>query len=192
MNQTKEQEQGIFSLWQEARKENALATGAAEEQTEENSNSLPDGDYTGRVFIQPETVADERSPNYGRTKFVIELMPTAEEYEDKTVYLNRVLSPYYLATPPPQSSPDFEKWRGALKSYMRQTDQILERCGVDISETDMTGFVQRIAQNNVSRPIVSFSIKNGVPTVHKVISREKSEALDAELEPLPDGNDIPI
>ncbi len=156
-------------------------------------NNLPDGDYTGRVYILADTVGDEKSLDYGRKKFVIELMPIEDKLKDATVSLNRVLLPHYLASEPPKSITDaLDKQRAASKIYLEQTNQLLEKCGVDISETDGTRFVQRIAQNNISRPIVSFTMKDGVPTIHKVISREKPEALNAELQSLPDGNDAPI
>jgi hypothetical protein len=63
---------------------------------------------------------------------------------------------------------------------------------VDISETDAPSFVQQMTQNNLSCPIASFTIKDGVPTIDRVVSREKPEALNAELQPLPDGNDPPF
>jgi hypothetical protein len=155
--------------------------------------NLPNGDYTGRVFIQPDTVGDEKSLDYGRTKFVIELMPTDEKFKDEIVSLNRVLLPHYLANKPmPTDKEAFSKWQAASKIYLEQTNKLLEKCGVDTSEIDGTRFVQQIAQNNISKPIVSFTMKDGVPTIHSVISRQAPEALNAELESLPDGNDAPI
>lgn len=155
--------------------------------------NLPNGDYTGRVYILADTVGDDKNINYGRKQFVIELMPTGDEFKDETVSLNRLLLPHYLANDPPKSIIDgLDKQRAATKIYLEQTKQLLEKCGVDTSETDGTRFVQQIARNNRSRPIVSFTMKDGVPTIHSVISREKPEALNAELEPFPDGDDIPI
>ncbi len=155
--------------------------------------NLQDGDYTGRVFIQPDTVGDDKSRDYGRKQFVIELMPTEDKFKDEIVFLNRVLLPYYLANKPaPTDKEALNKWQAASQIYLEQTNKLLEKCGVDISETDATRFVQQIAQNNLSRPIVSFTMKDGAATIHKVISREKPEVLNAELQPLPDGNDAPF
>lgn len=94
--------------------------------------------------------------------------------------------------PAPSDEKALGKWHGASKTYLEQTNKLLEKCGVDTSEIDGTRFVQKIAQNNLSRPIVSFTIKDGVPTIHNVISRETPEALNAELESLPDVNDAPF
>ena len=152
--------------------------------------NLPNRDYTRRVYILAATVGDEKSRDYGRKQFVIELMPTGDELKDKTIYLNRVLLPHYLANKPaPTDKEALNKWQAASQIYLEQTNKLLEKCGVDVSEKDATRFVQQIAQNNLSRPIVSFTMKDGVPTVHRVISREAPEALNAEFESLPDGND---
>ncbi len=160
---------------------------------EAKPNSLPDGDYTGRVYIKPNTVAGEKSLDYGRGQFVIELMPTEGKFKDEIVFLNRVLLPHYLANKPaPTDKEAFNKWQAASQIYLEQTNKLLQRCGVDTSEMEGTRLVQRIAQNNVSRAIVSFTMKNGVPTIHSVISRENPAALNAEFESLPDGNDAPI
>jgi hypothetical protein len=35
-------------------------------------------------------------------------------------------------------------------------------------------------------------MKDGAPTIHNVISREAPQALNAELQSLPDGNDVPF
>lgn len=155
--------------------------------------NLPNGDYAGRVYILADTVGDEKSLDYGRKKFVIELMPTEDKFKDETVSLNRVLLPHYLANKPMHTNKEaFSKWQAASKIYREQTNKLLERYGVNTSEIDGTRFVQQIAQNNISRPIVSFTMKDGTPTIHNVISREKPEALNAEPESLPDGNDAPI
>lgn len=155
--------------------------------------NLPNGDYTGRVYVRPDTVGDEKSLDYGRTKFVIELMPTEDKFKDEIVSLNRVLLPYYLANKPaPTDKEALNKWQAASQVYLEQTNKLLEKCGVDTSEIDGTRFVQRIAQNNRSRSIVSFTMKDGVPTIHNIIGREAPEALNADLESLPDENDAPF
>jgi hypothetical protein len=156
--------------------------------------NLPNGDYTGRVYIQPDTVGDDKSLDYGRKQLVIELMPTGDEFKDESVSLSRVLLPYYLANKPaPTDEEAFNKWQAASTIYLEQTNKLLEKCGVEISSrTEGTLLMQQIARNNISRPIVSFTMKDGVPTIHEVVSREKPEALNAEPESLPDGNDAPI
>ena len=120
-------------------------------------------------------------------------MPTAEKYKDESIILNRVMLPHWLANEPaPNDQEALDEWRGEIKIYLRQTNELLERCGVDTSEIDGTQFVQQIAQNNISRPIVSFTMKEGVPTIHNIISRENPEVSRADLESLPDGNDAPF
>jgi hypothetical protein len=160
---------------------------------ETKPNNLPDGDYTGRVYISAGTIGDEESLDYGRKQFVIELMLNDEKFKDEMVFLNRVLLPHYLANKPaPTDKEALNKWQAASKIYLEQTNKLLEKCGVDVSEIEGTRFVQQIAQNNISKPIVSFTMKDGLPTIHSVISREKPEALNAEPESLPDGNDAPF
>ena len=155
--------------------------------------NLPNGDYTRRVYILAATVGDEKSRDYGRKQFVIELMPTEDKFTDEIISLNRIMLPHYLANKPaPRDEEALNKWQGASKIYLEQTNKLIEKCGVNTSEIDGTRFVQQIAQNNLSRPIVSFTMKDGVPTVHRVISREAPEALNAEFESLPDGNDAPF
>ncbi len=155
--------------------------------------TLPNGDYTGRVYISPDTVGDDKSLDYGRKQFVIELMPTEDKFKDEIAFLNRVLLPYYLANKPaPTDIEALNKWQAASKIYLEQTNKLLEKCGVDTSEIDGTRFVQQIAQNNLSRPIISFTMKDGLPTIHNVINREAPEALNVEPESLPDGNDAPF
>jgi hypothetical protein len=91
-----------------------------------------------------------------RSEYVIELMPTGDKFRDETVSLNRVLLPHYFAGDPPKSIVDgLNKQRAASAIYLEYTNKLLEKCGVDVSETDETRFVQQIAKNNVSRPIVS-------------------------------------
>ncbi len=157
-------------------------------------NNFPDGDYTGRVYVKPNKVADEKSLDYERSQLAIELTPTGDDFTDEIVLLNRVLMPNYLVAEPPKGVVDgLAKQLAASQIYLEQTNKLLEKCGVEISSrTEGTLLMQQIARNNSSRPIVSFTMKDGVPTIHKVVSREKPEALNAELEALPDGNDAPI
>lgn len=65
--------------------------------------------------------------------------------------MNRVLLPNYLANKPATITEEaLNKWRGAAKTYLEQTNKLLEKCGVDISEMEETRFVQQIAQNKIS------------------------------------------
>ncbi len=156
--------------------------------------NLQDGNYTGRVYVLVAAVADEKSRDYGRRQLVIELTPTGDEFTDEVVLLNRVLMPNYLVAEPPKGVVDgLAKQLAASQIYLEQTNKFLEKCGVEISSrTKGTLLMQQISRNNNSRPIVSFTITDGVPTIHKVVSREKPEALNAALQPLPDGNDAPF
>lgn len=156
--------------------------------------NLQDGDYTGRVYVLAAVVADEKSRDYGRRQLVIELTPTGDEFTDEVVLLNRVLMPNYLVAEPPKGVVDgLARQLAASQIYLEQTNKLLEKCGVETSSrTKGTLLMQQISRKNNSRPIVSFTMKKGVPTIHKVVSREKPEALNAALQPLPDGNDAPF
>lgn len=145
--------------------------------------NLQDGDYTGRVYVLAAAVADEKSRDCGRSQLAIELTPTGDDFTDEIVLLNRVLMPHYLVAEPPKDIVDgLAKQLAASQIYLEQTNKLLEKCGVEFSSrTEGTLLMQQIARNNSRRPIVSFTMKDGVPTIHKIVSREKPEALNAAL-----------
>lgn len=183
----------IFETWQETRNEENVLMELTIVNDSEDSKILPDGSYLGRVFIYPEKADNPDSLNYGRTMYVFELSIVDENFNDKIVRLPRVLLPHYLANKPPESDAQAIKtWRTSAKNYLRETDRLLEKCGVDVLETDPTLFVKKIANNNLSKPIVIFESVNGNIKIRQLVKRENEKALFAELQPLPDGNDAPI
>lgn len=153
--------------------------------------NLPDSDYVGYVFISVDTVSNERSLNYGRRMYVIELKPINDE-SNRSVVLHRIITPYYLATPPSKTNEKaLKKWVTDHNFYSAQTNKLLEKCGVDVSDLDTTVFVQKLAQNNRSKPTAHFTIKDGLPIVHGVLGREARESIFQSVS-LPDGNDAPL
>lgn len=154
-------------------------------------HNLPDGDYTGRVYILAGVVEDKTSLDYGRKTFEAEI--TLLDNDKQTIKVNRVLSPHYLANPPaPNDKEKLNKWRADSKNYFRNTLRFLEKFGVDISGANLDTLVPLIAQNNMSCPIVRLTVNDGVPTIHNLIERLSPEVLKDDLPTMPDGNDIPL
>ena len=179
-------------LWKEMRNERAKEE-AVKPATGKKFENLPDGDYVGRVFIQPDKVSGATSPNYGRSKYVLKLTVTTEgPFKGKMAYNHRVILPHYLATQPPAGAKEeLEKWKGDVKNYFRMTDTILAKCGVDVSGDDRTLFAKRIAENNRRNPIVQFTMKGGQPYVNHLVNGQPDgdDFLFSDEEP-PDGNDV--
>lgn len=160
--------------------------------------TLPDGVYTGRVYVEINTVASEKSPNYGRSKYEIKLNVVDGEYKGKMAFNHRVIMPHNLADAPnpalsAEAAVAFEKWRTDTRDYLEQTDRILSNCGVDISDKDMARFTLRIAENNRRNPIVNFSMRNGVPYINGLLQGTNTDSDELfKDQTLPDGNDAPI
>lgn len=156
---------------------------------------LPDGDYTGRVYIEINKVGSDKSPNYGRSKYEIKLNVVEGEYKGKMAYNHRVILPHYLAEKPsPDNSEALKRWQSEADEYMRKSDEILRNCGVDVAaDKDMTRFALRIAENNRRNPVVHFTMRNGVPYINRLIegTQTSSDSLFTN-QTLPDGNDAPI
>lgn len=163
------------------------------ERVENGNQILPNNNYTGRAFILVDLVSDPLSPDYGRREFRIELTVTEGRHKGKTVHSSRAVLPYYLANMPPTGSvSELKKWKGAVKNYFRQTDAVLAKCGVDISNSDKTQLVTEIAKTNKLKPIVKFNVANGIARVVNLINFSVTPNAFAENEPIPDGNDAPF
>lgn len=160
---------------------------------ENNHQILPDGEYMGQALILVDAVTDATSPNYGRREFRIELTVTEGRHKGKTVPSSRVILPYNLANMPPTGFlNELKKWRGTVKNYLRQTDAILAKCGVDTSCSDKTYLVKEIAKTNRLKPIVKFNITNGIPRIVSLIGYSVTADTFSEDEPNPGGNDAPF
>lgn len=156
--------------------------------------TLPDGEYVGRVYILTDTVANEKSPNYGRRKYNIQLTVTEGDSKGKMAYHHRILLPHYLANKPSEDAPNFKEWRTEAIKYMRQTDDILRNCGVETGDDDMDRFTRRIAENNRRQPLVAFTMRNGVPYIESWESLPSNATSDElfRTQTLPDGEDLPL
>lgn len=187
------EEQEYNRLWNEVRKQDT-ATAEVPPQQKKTFETLPDGQYAGRVHIQADTVGSEKSPNFGRKKYAISLTVVDGEMKGKMAYNHRVILPHNLASMPPDNDPEkLAIWRSEVKTYLRQTDKILKACGVEVSDTDMNRFILRIAENNRRKPIVDFTMRNGVPYINHLIQTESEADKDGLFTPdLPDGNDLPL
>ncbi len=155
--------------------------------------ALPDESYVGRVYIVADTVDDEQSLDYGHKKFVIELTVLEGKYKDEVICFDRLLLPHYLADMPVSTEREaLTVWRDAAKNYLRQTNQILGKCGVDILEVDSTRLVMSIGESNVRKPIVNFTVKNGLPEINRFMKFENNDKYLSKNLRLPDGNDLPL
>lgn len=158
-----------------------------------NSENLRDGTYTGEVHILVEVVANPTSPNYGRREFRIHLTVTTGRHSGKTVLNSRVVLPHYLANMPPMGDQNkLKKWKGNIKNYLKQTDTILAKCGVDTSCSDKASLAEDIAKANRLKPIVKFKIRNGIPRIVSLIDYIVTLDTCSEDEPIPDGSDAPF
>lgn len=165
-------------------------------KTPSGFKALPDGTYTGQVFIKCNTVSNEKSPNYGLMKNQFEFTVNEGEFKGKMTYFHCVIIEHHLATAPPKTdAARFAKWQASAILSWEKADKFLELCGVDTSDTDRAMLVQRIAENNRRRPIINFTVKNGTPHVNYLISSNaRTEAADSlfSAEEALSGNDAPL
>ncbi len=184
----------IESLFTEMRERKAGEIEKKPTETTKKFETLPDGNYTGRVHVEIGVIGSENSPNYGRSKYEIRLNVTEGEFKGKLAYNHRIILPYNLADAPPSTAVEAVKgWKTEAAEWMEQTDQILKNCGIDTSDKDMARFTLRIAENNRRNQIVNFKMRNGVPYVNGLAqgTDTNSDELFKE-QTLPDGNDAPI
>lgn len=160
------------------------------ERFETKCEVLPDGEYIGRALVLIDVVANQLSPDYGRREFRMELAITDGPHRGKIASYGRVVLPHYLANVPPMDcGVELKNWRGKVKNYLKQTDVILAKCGIDTSNPDKTSLVKEIANNNRLKPIVKFNVINGVPRVINVIDYTVAAVMFSGDEYIPDGND---
>ena len=179
-------------LFTEVRAEYA---GEELEKPKKNWKPVPDGEYTGRVHILANTVADEKSTNFGLKKWEIQILIAEGEEAGNTAYVNRVHLPSYLNVRPTDEG-EVPAWRSKAKNYIRQTDRILAKCGVDISDTDPDMIVKRITENNRRKRFVNIVVKNGNTYVNDFIENNvedgENSLLGEQYNNLPSGDDMPL
>ncbi len=175
-------------LFKEMREESAKPTT---QNKETKFQILPDGNYKGRVYIVTNTIANDKSPNYGRKKYEIQLTVTEGAEKGKMAYNHRIIMPYNFANKPAdQNGKELQKWQTEVKAYLKKTDEILASCGVNTSDTDMDRFTLKIGENNRRNTTVSFTMKNGNVYINNVVKKDPEAAND--LFSLPNGDDAPI
>lgn len=155
--------------------------------------TLPNGIYTGRAHVSLNVIEDRHDPDYGRTKLVFELTVTEGECKDAFVCVNRTVDPRRFDNEPAlNDARAFERRRDEILNYSERTNQILGKCGVDISQTNETRLVESIGESNYRQPVVSFAVRDGEPQILRFIKFENSESYLAEDFRLPSGDDLPI
>lgn len=186
-------EKAIDLLFEEMRRDKAAEK---EKPKTGGFKPLPDGTYNGQVYIQPATVGNQKSPNYGLKKYEFQYRVTEGEYKGQMAYFHYVIIPHHLATPPPPNDKTkLEKWKAAVKLCLEDGDNRLKACGVDTSDFDRLQLVKRIAENNRRKPIVNFTMKDGTPHTNFLISAPVEDQNDSLFQTdalLPDGNDAPL
>lgn len=155
--------------------------------------TLPNGNYVGRLYIQPNTVGSEKSKNYGLKKYELQFTVTEGEHKGKMAYFHYVIIDHTLSTPPPASDVEKHKrWSAAVALAFEKADNLLKKCGVNIADFDRKLIMQRIAENNRRKPTVNFDMVDGTPHINRLIKVEdQDDSLLAGIT-APDGNDAPI
>jgi hypothetical protein len=162
-------------------------------QFETENEILPDGDYTAQAFILVDTVGSQMSLDYGRREFRIELTVTHGPHRGEITSISRIILPHYLANIPPMNcTSELKEWKGSTKNYLKQTDAILAKCGIDTLNSDKAYLIKNIANNNALRPIVKFKVSNGVPQIINVIGYAVAVDIFSDDGNIPDGNDVPL
>lgn len=184
----------IESLFAEMRERKAGEKETKPAVAGKKFETLPDGSYIGRVHVEIGSVASDKSPNYGRSKYEIKLNVTEGEFKGKMAYNHRIILPYNLADAPPNATEeDVRRWKLEADQWMDQTDHILANCGIDVSDKDMTRFTLKIAENNRRNPIVNFTMRNGVPYINGLLVGTNTHSDELfKNQTLPNGNDAPI
>lgn len=182
------QENDVALLFKEMRQEKLSNPNVTKEKTA--FENLPDGQYIGKVYILVGTVSGN-NPNHGRSKYEIRLTVAEDDQKGKMAYHHRVILPHYLANKPTEAS-KLTNWKDQVNKYWDKTEEILIACGVEAKgETDMQRLTLKIGENNRRKPLVNFSVKNGIPYINHLITNEESNSLFTEMT-LPDGSDAPI
>lgn len=188
-------EKAIEAVFEEMRREKAAAN-SNKSKGDGSFKPLPDGNYTGQVYILTNTVGNEASPNYGLKKYEFQYRVTEGEFKGKMAYFHYVIIPHHLATPPPATDENrSKKWVAAVKLCLEDADTRLRLCGVDTSDFDPVRLIQRIAENNRRKPVVNFTMRDGTPhpnfLVKEIPVEDQSDSLFTTASP-PDGNDAPL
>ncbi|HEV7642808.1 MAG TPA: hypothetical protein VGO50_02595 [Pyrinomonadaceae bacterium] len=154
---------------------------------------LPDGDYTGQAFILTDIVGSQTSLDYGRREFIIELTVTDGPHRGEITSKHRITLPHYLANiPPRECASELKEWKGKVKNYFKQTNEILAKCGVNTTNSDKAYLIKKIANNNRLKPIVKFKVTNGVPKIINTMDYAFAVDIFSGDERIPDGNDAPF
>lgn len=191
-NQEAKTNQDTDLLWKEMREESEKKAAGNTAAKDKSFQIIPDGNYNARVEIVKENVSSEDSPNYGRPKYTVKLTITEGELKGKMAYINRVIHPYNLANKPSEKdTAALQKWSADVKTWMKKTDEILEKCGVSYSGSDMNRYTKEIAANNRRNPIVNFTMRGGNAYINNLVKKEPAQNAD-ELFDIPDGNDLPL
>lgn len=159
--------------------------------------NLPDGRYTGKVFINLEQVKKDTNPNYNRLMLKFTLKVTEGEYLGKYDYKNLVVNPSYLDMP--RAGQTDEEWRKAKEDYWLTLMKTLQNCGVTVDwENELQTFSNAPDANG---NIVQFTAKktngNRYVYIDRLIERkEKNESESGasllDLPDIPDGKDAPF
>jgi hypothetical protein len=192
-----------FNLDYEALAKEAPQITELAEQVKDSKNpekneyvALPDGRYTGRVYIEVTQVKKTESPSFGKLMLKFSLKVSEGECAGRYDYLYFVVAPAHLTEPKPKQSK--EDWDKAKADYWTSMMKTLQNCGVDTSATNELETFSKAA--GVRGNTVQFTVKsnNGRRYVYidRLIERATPKTEDATelfgLPDIPDGDDAPF
>jgi hypothetical protein len=159
--------------------------------------TLPDGRYSGRVFIEVSQVKNE-GKNFGKLMLKFSLKVSEGEYLNRYDYLYFVIAPAHLAEP--KSGQSKESWEKAKEDYWLNIMKTLQNCGVEINwENEWTTFANAA---NARGNVVQFTVKTNNDRRYVYIDRlieraEKPVHSDStddlfNLPEIPHGDDAPF
>ena len=185
------------SLAKEAPQINALAEQGKDTPPEKHEYvALPDGRYTGRVYIDVSQVKKQESPSFGKLMLKFSLKVNEGENAGRYDYLYFVVAPAHLAEP--KQNQTKEDWEKSKADYWTSIMKTLQNCGVDTgSNNELETFAKAAG---VRGNIVQFTVKssNGRRYVYidrlieRVTPKPEDSAALFDLPDIPNGDDAPF
>lgn len=159
----------------------------------EIDKTLSDGEYTGQVHIFTRIDIDHEWNNI-ETRWFEARISLAKERFDKTLFtVSRLIKPHIPAliaeTKDKNDVLGITNWNDARLYYFQQTLRFLEYFGVNTADADADALTLLIARNNMSIPILDFTVNDGIPDIQKTCGYARVEELEKVVELFPDGSD---
>lgn len=159
--------------------------------------NLPDGRYSGKIFINLEQVKKETNPNFNRLMFKFTLKVIEGDYLGKYDYKHLVVNPSYLDAP--RSGQTAEEWQKAKEDYWLTLMKTLQNCGVLVDWEDELKTFSNAPDANGN--VVQFTAKqtngNRYVYIDRLLERKTSTDTESgasllDLPDIPNGDDAPF